>query len=83
MRATVNEDSSYSYKILLLRSGARVTREISHFAYCFRTSTPFRKKHSDHFKDLHKLTLLTHFDIILTSFLGGIINYVLIHNSFW
>ena len=83
MRATVNEDSSYLYKILLLRSGARVTREISHFQYRFRTSTPFREKYSDHFKDLHKLTLLTHFDIILTSFLGGIINYVLIHNSFW
>ena len=55
---------------------------MSHFVCHFGTSTSFREKCSDHFKDLHKLTLLTHFDIILTSFLGGTINYGIISNSF-
>ena len=38
------------------------------------TSTPFEEKSSDHFKDLHKMELLTNFDISLTSFLGGVMN---------
>ena len=36
----------------------------------FITSAPFDEKSSDHFKDLHKMELLTKFDINLTSFLG-------------
>ena len=36
----------------------------------FITSTPFKEKSSDRFKDLHKLKLLTNFDVNLTSFLG-------------
>ena len=40
----------------------------------FITSTPFEEKSSDHVKDLHKMELLTNFDISLTSFLGGVIN---------
>ena len=40
----------------------------------FITSTPFEKKSSDYFKDLHKMKLFTNFDISLTSFLGGVIN---------
>ena len=42
--------------------------------YCllhdFITSTPFEEKSSNHFGDLHKMELLTNFDISLTSFLG-------------
>ena len=30
------------------------------------TSTPFEEKSSDHFKDIHKMELLTNFDISLT-----------------
>ena len=37
-------------------------------------ATPFEGKSSDHFKDLHKMELLTDFDISLTSFLGRVIN---------
>ena len=40
----------------------------------FITSTPFEEKSSDHFKDLHKMELLTNFDISLTSFLGVVMN---------
>ena len=40
----------------------------------FITSTPFEEKSFHHFKDLHKLELLTYSDISLTSFLGGIMN---------
>ena len=40
----------------------------------FMSSTPFEEKSSDHFKDLHKLELLTNFDIILTSSLEGVMN---------
>ena len=48
----------------------------NHVSHKFRTSTPFEEKSSDHFKDLHKLKLLTNFDVNLTLFLGGVINYV-------
>ena len=40
----------------------------------FMSSTPFEEKSSDHFKDLHKMELLTNFYICLTSFLGGVMN---------
>ena len=43
-----------------------------HVLHDFIISTPFEKKSSDHFKDLHKMELLTNFDISLTSFLGGL-----------
>ena len=40
-----------------------------HVLHDFITSTPFEEKSSDHFiKDLHKMELLTNFDISLTSF---------------
>ena len=48
-----------------------------HILHDFRTSTPVGEKSSQHFKDLHKLKLLTNFEVILTLFLGGVINYVL------
>ena len=48
--------------------------QISHV---FRTSTTFKKKSSDNFKDLHQLKLLTTFHVNLTSFLRGVVNYVL------
>ena len=42
----------------------------------FGTSTKFKEKFSDNFKELHKLKLLTNFDVNLTSFLGEVINNV-------
>ena len=48
-----------------------------HNLHDFGTSTPFTKKSSNHFKDLRKLKLVTDFDVKLTPFLGGVINYVL------
>ena len=42
-----------------------------HILHRFRTSTPFKEKSSDHFKDLHKMEL---FDDNLTSFLRGVMN---------
>ena len=45
-----------------------------HVFHDFITSTSFGGKSSDQFEDLHKLELLTNFDISLTSFLGGAMN---------
>ena len=45
-----------------------------HIVHDFITSTPFEEKSSDHFKDLHKVELLTNVGISLTSFLGGVMN---------
>ena len=45
-----------------------------HVLHDFITSTPFEEKSSDHFIDLHKMELLTNFDISLTSFLGGVMS---------
>ena len=45
-----------------------------HILHDFITSTPFKEKSSDHFKDLNKMELLTNFDIRLTSFIGGVTN---------
>ena len=45
-----------------------------HVLHDFITSTPFEEKSSDHFKDLHKMELLTDFDISLTSFLDRVMN---------
>ena len=45
-----------------------------HVLHEFITSTPFEEKSSLHCKDLHKMELLTNFDISPTSFLGGVMN---------
>ena len=45
--------------------------------HVIKTSTPLKENSSDHFKDLNKLKPLTSFDVNLTSFLGGVPNYVL------
>ena len=45
--------------------------------HVFRTSTAFKGKCFDHFKDIYKLKLLTNFDVSLTSFLGQVSNYVI------
>ena len=45
-----------------------------HVLHDFITSTPFEEKSFDHFKDLHKMELLTNFDITLTLFLEGVMN---------
>ena len=47
-----------------------------HILHDFGTSTPFKEKSVDNFQDLHKLKLLTDFDVSLTSLLGGVTNYV-------
>ena len=52
-----------------------------HILHAFGTSTAFSGKFSDHFKDIYKLKLLTSFDVNMTSFLGGVPNYVLNFNS--
>ena len=48
-----------------------------HILHVFRTSTAFEEKSSDHFRDTYKLKLLTNFDVNMTSFPGGVPNYVL------
>ena len=45
-----------------------------HSLHDFRTSTPFKEKSSDNFKDVQKLKLLTNFDVILTSSPEGVMN---------
>ena len=45
-----------------------------YISHDFRTSTPFKEKSSDHFKDLHKLKLVTNFEANLTKFQGGVLN---------
>ena len=45
-----------------------------HIMHGFRNSTPFKRKSSYHFKDIHKLKLLTNFDVNLTSSPGGVMN---------
>ena len=47
----------------------------------FRTSTPYKEKSSDHFKDLHKLELLKNFDGNLTSSPSAVMRYI-IPNSY-
>ena len=47
-----------------------------HILHDFRTFTPFKEKSSNHFKGIHKLKLPTNVDVNLTSFLGGVLNYV-------
>ena len=45
-----------------------------HVLHDFITSTSFEEKSFNHFKDLHKMELLTNFDVSLTSFLEGVMN---------
>ena len=45
-----------------------------HILLDFTTSISFKEKSSAHFKDLHKLKLLTNFDVSLTSCSGGVMN---------
>ena len=47
-----------------------------HILHVFRTSTAFRGKSSDHFKDIYKLNLLTNFDANMMPFVGGVPIYV-------
>ena len=46
-----------------------------HILHDFRTSTRFKERSYDHFKDLRKLKLQRIFYVDLTSFLGGVTNY--------
>ena len=45
-----------------------------HILHDFRTSTPFKGKSSDNFKDFDKLKLVTYFDANLTSSPEGVMN---------
>ena len=47
-----------------------------HILRDFGTSIPFREKSHNHFEDLHKLKLLTKFDVNLISVLGGVMSNV-------
>ena len=47
-----------------------------HVLHDFITSTPFEEKSSDH---LHKMELLTNFDVSLRSFLAGVYELTLSH----
>ena len=38
----------------------------NHILHVFRTSTAFKEKSSDHFKDIYKLKLMANFDVIMT-----------------
>ena len=49
----------------------------NHILHVSRTSTAFKEKSSDHFKDIYRLKLQTNFDVNMTSFLGKVPNYVL------
>ena len=49
----------------------------NHILHDLRTSAQFKGKSSDHFKDLHKVKLLTNSDVNLTSSVGGVTNYML------
>ena len=40
-------------------------------------TTAFKEKSSDHFKDIFKLKVQTNFDVNMTSFQGGVPDYVL------
>ena len=48
-----------------------------HILHDLRSSTAFKEKSSDLFKYFFKLKLLTTFDVNMTSFLGGVPDYVL------
>ena len=49
----------------------------NHILHVSGNSTGFKEKSSDYFKDIYKLKLQTNFDVNMTSFLGGVPNYVL------
>ena len=57
-----------------LRSGTRLDMKF-HILHDLRSSTPFKEKSYLHFKNLHKLKLLTNFDVNMISSPGG--NYEL------
>ena len=48
----------------------------NHILYVSRTSTAFKEKSYDHLKNIYKLKLQTNFDVNITSFIGGVPNYV-------
>ena len=54
-----------------LNSGTKSVMKY-HILHDFRTSTLSKKESSAHFKDLHKLELLTNFYVNPTSLTGGI-----------
>ena len=56
--------------------GSQSVTKNDYLFYVFRTSTPFREKPSDHFKDLHQLKVLINFDVNLIISLGGVKNTV-------
>ena len=45
-----------------------------HILHDFITSTPFKEKSCDYFKDRHKFQLVTNLEVNLTSSPGGVIN---------
>ena len=49
----------------------------NHILHVSRTSTALKGKSPDPLKDIDKLKLQTNFDVNMTSFLGGVPNFVL------
>ena len=47
-----------------------------HILCDFRTSNLCKEKSFEHFRNIHKLKLLTNFDDNQASFLGEVLNYV-------
>ena len=47
-----------------------------HILHDFRAPTPLKEKFCDCYKDVYKLKILINVDVNLTSFLGGVMNYV-------
>ena len=84
-----------SNQILLKSKNTRIVEPITYghgpefdmkYDILHRAFTPSEEKFADHFKDLHKLKLLTNFHVSLTSLLGEDYKSCvkrLIHNSSW
>ena len=68
-----NQASGYFRPQLRCRLQSIIKYYILHI---FKTSTPSKEKPLYQLKDLHKLKLLTYFDVSLTASLGRVANHV-------
>ena len=68
LEGSVHNNSSFKSRL-----GAEFDMKY-HILHDFKFSTSFKEKSSEHFKDLHKLKLLTSFDVNLISLPGRLTN---------
>ena len=54
-----------------------------HIVHHSRTPISFKEKPTNHCKDLHKLKLVTNFDVNLTSVSGGVMDKTLFVTTLW